>query len=151
DWVDGPDKYADDNALAGLTLLHAHATASDPALRARYLQRAVAIGEYLTTGPLWDDVFDGGFWWNTRRGGGVQGKRAQVNGLAAQLFLRLAALGAGAHWQDWSARTLAWLDAHLYDPAAGLYRYSVRHADLAARRGRALEARYFNYDQGILL
>jgi len=151
DWVDGPDKYADDNALAGLVLLHAHATASDPALRARYLQRAVAIGEYLATGPLWDDVFDGGFWWNTRRGDGVEGKPAQANGLAALLFLRLAALGAGAHWQDWSARTLAWLDAHLYDPAAGLYRYSVRYADLAARRGRAVEARYFNYDQGILI
>jgi uncharacterized protein YyaL (SSP411 family) len=149
--VDGPDKYADDNALAGIALLEAHASAPDAAARARYLARAIAIGKYLTRGPLWDDVFDGGFWWNSRRGDSVEGKPAQSNALAALLFLRLHALTADAHWRTWAARTLAWLDAALWDAAANLTCYSVRYADPARRRGRALERRYFNYDQAILL
>jgi hypothetical protein len=149
--VDGPDKYADDNALAGVALLEAHASAPDAAARARYLARAVAVGEYLTRGPLWDDVFDGGFWWNTRRGDSTEGKPAQSNALAALLFLRLHAVTGAAHWRTWAARTLAWLDAALWDATADLTYYSVRYADLARRRGRALERRYFNYDQAILL
>jgi len=150
-WVGGPDKYADDNALAGLALLEAHAGAGEPAAGARYLARAVAVGEYLTRGPLWDDVFGGGFWWRTRRGDSVEGKPAQSNGLAALLFLRLARATGDARWSTWAARTLAWLDAALWDHAAQLYRYSVHYADLTARRGRAVEQRYFNYDQAILV
>ncbi|HEY7065359.1 MAG TPA: glycoside hydrolase family 76 protein [Chloroflexota bacterium] len=150
DHVDRPDKYADDNALAGVVLLHAHASAPDPVAPDRYLARAVAIAEYLA-GHLWDDVFGGGFWWNTRRGDGVEGKPAQANGLAALLFLRLRALTGDPRWGDWAARTLAWLDANLWDADAGLYQYSVRYADLAARRGRVVERRYFNYDQAILI
>jgi uncharacterized protein YyaL (SSP411 family) len=149
--VDGPDKYADDNALAGVALLEAHASAPDPAARARYLSRAIAVGEYLARGPLWDDVFDGGFWWNTRRGDSVEGKPAQSNALAALLFLRLHALTGAAHWRTWAARTLAWLDAALWDAATDLTWYSIRYADPARRRGRALERRYFNYDQAILV
>ena len=151
DWVGGPDKYADDNALAGLALVQAHASAPDPAARARYLARALAVGEYLVAGALWDDVFGGGFWWNTRRGDTTEGKPAQSNGLAALPFLRLYALTRDDRWRDWALRTLAWLDAHLYDADARLYRYSVRYADPAKRRGRAVETRYFNYDQGILI
>src|SRR5437763_1350934 len=118
---------------------------------ARYLSRAIAVGEYLTRGPLWDDVFDGGFWWNSRRGDSVEGKPAQSNALAALLFLRLHALTGAQHWRSWAARTLAWLDAALWDAAADLTWYSVRYADPARRRGRALERRYFNYDQAILV
>jgi len=150
-WVGGPDKYADDNALAGLALLAAHASARAPAARARYLARAVAVGQYLTRGPLWDAVFGGGFWWNSRRGDGVEGKPAQSNGLAALLFLRLSQATGTAGWRDWATRTLAWLDATLWHPAASLYYYSVRYANVEARRGRAVERRYFNYDQAILI
>src|SRR5438105_2041685 len=39
--VDGPDKYADDNALAGVALLEAHPRAPNAAARARYLSRAI--------------------------------------------------------------------------------------------------------------
>jgi uncharacterized protein YyaL (SSP411 family) len=150
DWVGGPDKYADDNALAGVALLHAYASAPATAPRQRYLARAVAIAEYLAA-DLWDDGFGGGFWWNTHRGDGVEGKPAQSNGLAALLFLGLHDLTGEARWRGWAARTLAWLDATLWDAGAGLYRYSVHYADLAARTGRVVERRYFNYDQAILI
>ena len=150
DWVAGPDKYTDDNALAGVALLHAYTSAPNAALRERYLARAVAIAAYLV-GDLWDDVFGGGFWWNTHRGDGVEGKPAQSNGLAALLFLRLHNLTGDPRWHAWAARTLAWLDATLWDAAAGLYRYSVHYADLAARTGRIVEGRHFNYDQAILI
>jgi uncharacterized protein YyaL (SSP411 family) len=150
DWVGGPDKYADDNALAGVALLHAAASAPDARTGERYLARTAAIAEYLV-GNLWDDVFGGGFWWNTHRGDGVEGKPAQSNGLAAQLFLGLHARTGDPRWHAWAARTLAWLDTTLWDRAASLYRYSVRYADLAARTGRIDEHRYFNYDQAILI
>jgi uncharacterized protein YyaL (SSP411 family) len=150
-WVSGPDKYADDNALAGLALLAAHGSARDPAARARYLARAVAVGQYLTRESLWDNVFDGGFWWNSRRGDSVEGKPAQSNGLAALLFLRLSQATGAADWRAWAARTLAWLDAVLWHAEGSLYYYSIRYADVAARRGRTVEHRYFNYDQAILI
>src|SRR5207253_1554666 len=69
----------------------------------------------------------------------------------ALLFLRLHALAGEARWADWAGRTLAWLDAALWDAATGLYRYSVHYADPAARRGVVVEERYFNYDQAILI
>jgi hypothetical protein len=151
DWVGGPDKYADDNALAGLALMAAAQRAYSPAARARYRARALAVGRFLVEGTLWDDVFDGGFWWNTRRGDTVEGKPAQSNGLAAALFQHLATLTGDRLWRDWAARTLAWIDEHLYDSGEALFRYSVRYADPAARRGQVVERRYFNYDQGILI
>ncbi|HLH21378.1 MAG TPA: glycoside hydrolase family 76 protein [Chloroflexota bacterium] len=150
DWVAGPDKYADDNALAGVALLHAQSSEPDAARRRRYVARAIAIAEYLAR-DLWDDVFGGGFWWNTRRGDGVEGKPAQSNGLAALLLLWLHDLTGEPRWRAWAARTLTWLDATLWDQGAGLYRYSVHYADLAARTGQVVERRYFNYDQGILI
>ncbi len=150
DWVARPDKYADDNALAGVALLHAAASAPDATLRGPYLARAVAIAEFLVV-ELWDAVFGGGFWWNSHRGDGVEGKPAQSNGLAALLFLGLHELTGDPRWRDWAARTLAWLDATLWDAAGGLYWYSVHYGDLAGRRGRVVERRYFNYDQAILI
>jgi uncharacterized protein YyaL (SSP411 family) len=150
DWVGGPDKYADDNALAGVALLSAARCQPDAGLRQRYLDRARAVAGYLVA-DLWDEVFGGGFWWNTHRGDGVEGKPAQSNGLAALLFLGLQQVSGDERWGAWTARTLAWLDDNLWDAAAGIYRYSVRYADLAARTGRIVEQRYFNYDQAILI
>jgi uncharacterized protein YyaL (SSP411 family) len=80
-----------------------------------------------------------------------RGKPAQSNGLAALLFLRLHALTGGKRWREWAERTLSWLDTQLWDAAAGLYRYSVHYADPVSRQGQVVEARYFNYDQAILI
>jgi uncharacterized protein YyaL (SSP411 family) len=151
DWVGGPDKYTDDNALAGLALLAAHDSAPTADLRVQYRTRAVAVGRYLAGGALWDRVFGGGFWWNTHRGDTAEGKPTQSNGLAAVLFLRLYGLTADERWRHWAARTMAWLEGQLYDPGASLYWYSVRYLDLTVRRGATVETRYFNYDQGILI
>lgn len=150
DWCAGPDQYADDNALVGLALLAAADAAHGPAAAA-YLQRAASVAAFLTQSGLWDDTFGGGFWWNSRRGDTIEGKPSQSNGLAALLFLRLHAATGAAHWRVWAERTLAWLDAHLWDGDRRLYRYCVRYAVPSERRGRVVEERYFNYDQGILI
>jgi uncharacterized protein YyaL (SSP411 family) len=54
-------------------------------------------------------------------------------------------------YREWALKTLAWLDAKLYDRRAGLYRWSVHYADLDQREGEVVANRFFNYDQGILI
>lgn len=144
--------YADDNALAGLALLAAAAVESDPSTRQRHLQTARDVATFLTTSGLWDEMFGGGFWWNSNKGDRWEGKPAQSNALAALFFARLwAATGDEAHAR-WAIRTLGWLDAVLYDPSTRLYRWSVRYEDMKNRTGGPIfYSRYFNYDQAIAL
>jgi hypothetical protein len=146
-----PDKYADDNSLAGLAWMEAARRAPDPLERELMLGRARATATYLTESGLWDETFGGGFWWNNRRGDSIEGKPAQTNALAAEFFLQLYAMTAEPGYRAWAERTLAWLDAKLWDPGAQLYRWSVAFADLKQRQGEVVANRYFNYDQGIMI
>src|SRR5438105_9523960 len=82
------EKFADDNALIGLTYLDAAAATPDPDARARYVAAACRVAAYLRQ-TYWDDTFGGGFWWSTRQAAAREGKPAQANALAAALFLRL--------------------------------------------------------------
>jgi uncharacterized protein YyaL (SSP411 family) len=144
------EKFADDNALIGLTYLDAAAVTPDPNERARYLAAACRVATYLQQ-TYWDDTFDGGFWWSTRRAAAREGKPAQANALAASLFLRLHGATGDAAWRGWADRTLAWLDTTLWDDDAGLYRWRVHYADPAAESGQAVSPYYFNYDQGLVI
>jgi hypothetical protein len=146
----GP-RYADDNSLVGLALLAAAAVTPDDATRRRYVYAAERAADFLTGGGLWDDIFGGGFWWNTGRGDTPEGKPAQSNALAALFFGRLyQATGNEAH-RVWALQTLQWLDATLFDPQVQLYRWSVAYQQPAVRAGEVRNNTYFNYDQGIAL
>lgn len=144
--------YADDNALAGLSLLAAAEVEADPAVRQRYLDAARDVAGFLTTSGLWDDVFGGGFWWNSNKGDRWEGKPAQSNALAALLFARLHAMTGDHAYGAWAVRTLGWMDTLLYDPDIRLYRWSARYEDMKARTGGPIPySRYFNYDQAIAI
>jgi uncharacterized protein YyaL (SSP411 family) len=144
--------YADDNALAGLSLLAAAEAETDPLVRQRYLDAARAVATFLTTGGLWDETFGGGFWWNSNKGDRWEGKPAQSNALAAVFFARLWAATGDEAYGAWAVRTLGWLDAVLYDPDTRLYRWSARYVDMQNRTGGPiLYSRYFNYDQALAI
>ena len=144
-------RYSDDNALAGLSLLAAAASQSDPLLRQRYLHAARREAEFLTESGLWDGTFGGGFWWTTNKGDTPEGKPAHTNALAALFFARLHNATNLEADRAWALRTLLWLDTILYDPSKRLYRWSVGYQDREARLGAILSERYFNYDQGIAI
>jgi hypothetical protein len=144
--------YADDNALAGLSLLAAADVEVDPSARQRYLDTARSVATFLTTSGLWDETFGGGFWWNSNKGDRWEGKPAQSNALAALFFARLHATIGDDAFREWAVRTLDWLDAVLYDPNTRLYRWSIRYEDMKNRTGGPiLYSRYFNYDQAIVI
>ena len=155
--LDGSDvargiHYADDNALAGLSLLAAADVEADPSARLGYLDAARSVATFLTTGGLSDETFGGGFWWNTNKGDRWEGKPAQANALASLFFARLQAATGDESYREWALRTLGWLDAVLYDPDTRLYRWSVRYEDLKNRTGGPiLYNRYFNYDQALAI
>jgi uncharacterized protein YyaL (SSP411 family) len=142
-----PDKYCDDHGHAGLMLIDAYHATGDR----QFLTRARRAADYLLHGRVWDQTFDGGFWWNSRRGDTIEGKPAQTNGLAVALFAELYHLTGESTYRDWALKVMSWLDAQLYDPVAGLYRWSVHFQNLQRRRGQAVADRFFNYDQGIVV
>ena len=144
--------YADDNALAGLSLLAAVDVESDALTRRTYLDAARAVAAFLTTSGLWDETFGGGFWWNSNKGDRWEGKPAQSNALAALFFARLHSATGDDAYRTWALRTLGWLDTVLYDPETRLYRWSVRYEDMKNRTGGPIfYSRYFNYDQAIAI
>jgi uncharacterized protein YyaL (SSP411 family) len=150
--VAGGLHYADDNAVAGLTLLAVAEVTADPTARQGYLEAARSVAAFLTTSGLWDETFGGGFWWNSNKGDRWEGKPAQSNALAALFFGRLHAATGGETYRAWALRTLVWLDAVLYDPDTRLYRWSVRYEDMRNRTGGPIfYSRYFNYDQALAI
>jgi len=149
--IDGAPRYADDNALAGLVLLAAAEVASAPTTARYYIDLAQRQAEFLRASGLWDETFDGGFWWNTARGNTREGKPAQANALAALFFARLYRHTADPLDREWALRTLLWLDSVLYDPTKSLYRWSATFENLSTRTGSMIRPRYFNYEQGIAI
>ena len=145
----GGDKYADDNALAGLALIAAANATRDPEERRTFLLGAENVAKFLMQSGLWDDVFEGGFWWNTQKGGIDAGKTGQTNAVCAFFFLRLHREIPNPTYRDWGIRTLDWLDRIMWVPEQGGYRENIAHTDYAARtgvfRGPGLE----NYIQSI--
>jgi uncharacterized protein YyaL (SSP411 family) len=142
-----PDKYCDDHGHTGLMLIDAFEVTGNP----RYLARARRAADFLMSGRVWDETFGGGFWWNNRRGDTIEGKPAQTNGLAADLFAELYGITGEPVYRQWALRAFDWLEATLYDPEANLYRWSIHFEDLGRRRGQIVPHRFFNYDQAIII
>jgi Glycosyl hydrolase family 76 len=151
--VESGVRYADDNLIAGLALLDTARTTTDSQSVRRYIHAAQREADFLVLqgGGIWDDTFGGGLWWNTGQGDSEEGKPAQTNALAALFFARLYEATGDASYRAWALRSLLWLDTILYDPARHLYRWSVKFQDIPHRTGAVVNARYFNYDQGIAI
>lgn len=147
-----PDKrYTDDNLIAGLALLETARITDDAFTRQRYVHAAQREADFLQGSGLWDDTFGGGFWWNTGRGDTEEGKPAQTNALAALFFAELYDATGDTSYRDSSLRTLLWMDTILWDADKQLYRWSAAFTDIGKRSGATIQARYFNYDQGIAI
>jgi Glycosyl hydrolase family 76 len=144
-------RYGDDNSVGGLALLVAAEMTNEPAARQRYIHAAQREADFLRQSTLWDEVFGGGFWWNTGRGDSAEGKPAQTNALAALFFARLYAETNNPEDRAWALRTLLWMDTVLYDPGRHLYHWSVSYSDLPRRTGALITPRFFNYDQGLAI
>jgi hypothetical protein len=149
--IERSPRYADDNALAGLVLLVAADMASDPTTARHYVGLARRQADFLRDSDMWDETFEGGFWWNTARGNSREGKPAQTNALAALFFGRLYQHTGDPLDREWALRTLWWLDSVLFDSTRSLYRWSVTFEDLSRRTGSTIRPRYFNYEQGIAI
>jgi uncharacterized protein YyaL (SSP411 family) len=132
-------KFVDDNSLAGVTWLDARETTSDPAQKEAYLAAAKAVANFLMQGGVWDATYGGGFWWSTDK----PDKPTQSNGLAFELFVRLAQITGESFYGQWANSIKTWLDGTMFDAQTGLYSWKME----AAGRNNAK----FGYDQAILI
>jgi hypothetical protein len=141
------DIYADDNAIAGVAMLEAADYAKDWRLHDRMVAGAERAARFLIDSNLWDEVYGGGFWWNTQREQSEGGKPVQTAGLAVQLFARLYRLTGNVEYRDWADRSMAWSDLRLFDEEVGLYRYGFR----PSLPGKPRPPEYVSYDQAIMI
>ena len=137
----GGDKYVDDNALSGMVYLEAYEVTTGADKQA-YLAKAKACGDWLINSGLWDNVYGGGFYWNTLK----PEKPTQTNGLTLQLFLKLYSLTGESIYRDWAKQVNDWLNAKMYDPITGLYIWKI---DGAGEGKRHMDK--FTYDNAIMV
>lgn len=135
------DKYVDDNALSGMVYLEAYevAAASDKPV---YLAKAKACGDWLINSGLWDNVYGGGFYWNTLK----PEKPTQTNGLALQLFLKLYSMTGESVYREWALMVDAWLTQKMFDTNTGLYIWKIDGAGEGIKRTQK-----FTYDNAIMV
>jgi uncharacterized protein YyaL (SSP411 family) len=91
---------------------------------------------------LWDNVYGGGFWWNTVK----TLKPTQSNGLALQLFLRLYQITGQTFYRDWAISIKNWLEATLFDTPSGLFIWKIEGAGAGTKNFIK-----FTYDNGIMI
>lgn len=137
----GGDKYVDDNALSGMVYLEAYEVTTGTDKQA-YLAKAKACGDWLISSGLWDNVYGGGFYWNTLK----PEKPTQTNGLTLQLFLKLYSLTGESIYRDWAIKVNEWLNAKMYDPISGLYIWKIDGAGEGKRHTDK-----FTYDNAIMV
>lgn len=137
----GGDKYVDDNGLTGMVFLEAYdlTTGAD---KAAYFARAKACGDWLINSGLWDNTYDGGFWWSTAK----TFKPTQANGVALQLFLRLYKITGQAVYRDWAVKTDDWLNAKLYDATKRLYIWKIDGPGAGTKH-----TEIFTYDNAVMI
>ncbi|PWS30468.1 glycoside hydrolase family 76 protein [Pedobacter paludis] len=137
----GGDKYVDDNALSGMVYLEAYEVTTGADKQA-YLAKAKACADWLINSGLWDNVYGGGFYWNTLK----PEKPTQTNGLTLQLFAKLYGLTGESIYRDWARQVDAWLSAKMFDSNTGLYIWKIDGA------GEGLKhTEKFTYDNAIMV
>jgi predicted alpha-1,6-mannanase (GH76 family) len=129
------NKYFDDSAWWGL----AWAAAYELTSKRRYLRKAEAIFQYLTTG--WDDTFGGGLWWNTDR----TYKNAITNELFGLLAVRLYSFTERRDYLTWAQREWEWFAASGLINSSGLINDGLNSA--GANNGGTT----WTYNQGVVL
>ncbi|RZK80993.1 MAG: hypothetical protein EOO92_06180 [Pedobacter sp.] len=137
----GGDKYVDDNALSGMVYLEAYevTTGSD---KQAYLAKAKACGDWLINSGLWDNVYGGGFYWNSLK----PEKPTQTNGLTLQLFLKLYSLTGESIYREWADQVNNWLNTKMFDPISGLYIWKIDGAGEGKKHTDK-----FTYDNAIMV
>lgn len=135
------DKYVDDNALSGMVFLEAYDVTSGTDKQA-YLNKAKACGDWLINSGLWDNVYGGGFYWNTAK----PEKPTQSNGLALQLFLRLYKITGQAVYREWAQSVDSWLTTKMYDSNSGLFIWKYDGGGAGVRHSEK-----FTYDNAIMV
>lgn len=135
------DKYVDDNALSGMVYLEA-AEVTTGADKQAYLAKAKACGDWLISSGLWDNVYGGGFWWNTAK----PEKPTQTNGLTLQLFLKLYSLTGDTVYRDWAIQVNNWINSKMFDINTGLYIWKIDGAGEGTKRNDK-----FTYDNAIMV
>lgn len=135
------DKFVDDNALTGMVFLEAYdvTTGVD---KVAYLARAKACGDWLINSGLWDNVYGGGFYWNTAK----PEKPTQSNGLALQLFLRLYKITGQAVYRDWAQQVDTWLTGKMFDSNSGLFLWKIDGSGSGVMHNEK-----FTYDNAIMV
>jgi len=128
--------FYDDNGWWGLAWTAAYDLTGD----VRYLGAARTIFANLVTG--WDDVCDGGVWWNTQR--------SYKNAITNELFLTLAArlhqrCGGTGEYLDWALREWDWFCAHRLIGGSGLVNDGLD--DSCRNNG----GQTWTYNQGVIL
>ncbi|RYE20951.1 MAG: hypothetical protein EOP51_16725 [Sphingobacteriales bacterium] len=137
----GGDKYVDDNGLTGMVYLEAYdiTTGAD---RDAYFNKAKACGDWLINSGLWDNTYDGGFWWSTEK----TFKPTQANGVALQLFLRLYKITGQQVYKDWAIKTDTWLQEKMYDNAKKLYIWKIDGPGAGTKHTEV-----FTYDNAVMI
>jgi uncharacterized protein YyaL (SSP411 family) len=135
------DKYVDDNGLTGMVYLEAYdiTTGTD---RQAYLDKAKACGDWIINSGLWDNTYDGGFWWSTAK----TFKPTQANGVALQLFLRLYKITGQSIYRDWAQQVDSWLNSKMYDPTKRLYIWKIDGAGSGTKYTDV-----FTYDNAVMI
>lgn len=135
----GGIKYVDDNSLTGVIFLEAYNVTSG-SIKQEYLDKAKACANWIINSGLWDNNFNGGFWWRTDK----PVKSTQTNGLVLQLFLRLYGITHESIYKDWADAVNNWLRNNMYDASTGLFFWQY---DSTGKKYPTI----FTYDNAIML
>ena len=139
------DKFVDDNALAGNAYLDAYevTTGTD---KTNYLNSAQKCANWLMNCGLWDNTFNGGFWWTTNKTDAVsQVKATEVNALACQLFVRLYIITGSVYYKQWADSVRTWLYNNLYDSSKNLFDWQYE------KSSGTINKAIFTYDNAMMI
>lgn len=135
------DKYVDDNGLTGMVYLEAAEVTTGTDKQA-YLDKAKACADWIINSGLWDNTYNGGFWWSTAK----PFKPTQANGVALQLFTKLYKITGSTVYRDWAVSVDTWLINNMYDSATGLYIWKIDGSGAGTKHSEK-----FTYDNAVMV
>jgi hypothetical protein len=139
--ISGDLPRVDDSLWMGITVIETYARTKDPAL----LARAEAV--FALAGANWDPVH-GGIYWEDHAPGATNPEKAVVsNAPAAVLAVDIYLATGNRTYLTWAKRIMAWLQAHLFDRADGIYNDHVEDN----RTPPTVTSAKLTYNQGIVV